>query len=354
MSARISEPVWPGFDDEQRSMREVLRESLEQVADPAEREQVPTTLGMGGLLLAEEDGGLGLGPVELLLVSEELGAQLADATYLATNVLGAGLLRDLPGEPAAELRRAVAEGSVRLAVADLNAEPLPWSGTTVTGDVAWVLGDDGCDQVLVRTDAGLVAVAVGQAGVELTSVRTLDAHRSISRLRLDGAAATLLAAPDPTAVAVDHALALAELAVTGSAVGGARWALDAAVSYARTRTQFDQPIGSFQAVKHLCAEMLVGLESAKALAVNAAMLMSEPDRPGTTQRDLDAAFLCATEEYVAIAKAATHVHGGIGVTWEFGLHRYLKRALTLDSLVEPVQRVRHRVRTALREGAMAG
>jgi 3-oxochol-4-en-24-oyl-CoA dehydrogenase len=167
-------------------------------------------------------------------------------------------------------------------------------------------------------------------------------------VRLDRAVADLLAGPELSEEAVARALAVAQLAVAGIAVGGARWALDAAVSYAASRTQFGQPIGSFQAVKHLCAEMLVSLEAAKALALNAALVMAEESRPDTWRRDLDAAFLCATEEFVAVAKGSTHVHGGVGVTWEFGLHRYLKRALSLDSLVEPVSLVRDRLRMGLR------
>lgn len=349
MTELLRDHVFEGFDEEQESMREVLRTALERADVPDAKTAVPGTLGITGLLLPEDAGGLGCGPVELLLVSEELGAQLADADFLVTSVIGASLLEGLPGAAAEKLRSRVAGGDVRLAVAELAGTELDTDGRTVFGELDWVLGDAECDVLLAVTPAGLMAIELAQQGVRVRPLTTLDERRSLCSVQCSGAVATVLARPDETAAAVERASVRGELAVTGIAIGGAKWAMEAAVSYARTRVQFGQPIGSFQAVKHLCSEMLVGLESAKALAINAALLLAEPAVRPAARRDLDAAFLCATEEFVSIAKAATHVHGGVGVTWEFGLHFYLKRALTLGSLLEPVRTVRARVRTALRD-----
>ena len=177
--------------------------------------------------------------------------------------------------------------------------------------------------VVARTDdgLGLFAVDASDAGVVRTLLPTLDMTRKLARVELSGVPARLVSGPGDATDALSRALDLALVALTAEQVGGAQRCLDMAVDYAKIRMQFGRPIGSFQAIKHKCAEMLIEVESAKSAAYHAA---------GSTADELGVAAAIAkaycSEAYFQVAAETIQVHGGIGFTWEHDAHLYFRRA----------------------------
>jgi alkylation response protein AidB-like acyl-CoA dehydrogenase len=317
------------FSVEQREMRSVVRD----LATAGGTDGELWSLGLAALLVPAERGGLGLGPVELLVVAEELGRALRGADLLTTGVLGAALLAELPG---AEADRLLAR------IVDDGARP------AVVADDDLVLGADRADVLLVIRDETLLAIDPRGPGVAIAAVPCLDETRTFASVRLDGPPATTVASGPGVAAALDRARLLARLYVAAEATGAAAWCLTAATEYATMRTQFGRPIGSFQAVKHLCADMLVDVEGSKSLTLVAAEELAAG--ADAAPLDVDLALLQATGALDRVSRTAMHVFGGIGFTWEHPIHRYVKRALTAGSLLEPAGAVRARVAAAVAPG----
>ncbi len=271
-------------------------------------------------------GGAGLGWVEQAVVLEETGRALLCAPYLGT-VATAPLL---PPEHQAAIAGglctatlAVAEGSGRWDDAGVKTRAVrsPAGGWRLEGEKSYVV--DGCDaDVLVvaarRGDdaVGLFLVDAGAPGLDRAPLATVDQTRRQARVTL---AATPARPLDGTLAA---AMDIAVVALAAEQVGGADRALEMAVEYARRRVQFGRPIGSFQAVKHLCAEMLVDLESARGAARHAAAVVGTTELPEAAA----VAKACCSEMYVRVATDSLHVHGGLGFTWDHDAHLYFKRA----------------------------
>ncbi|HKE75145.1 MAG TPA: acyl-CoA dehydrogenase [Acidimicrobiales bacterium] len=294
------------------------------------------SLGWLGLAVPEDAGGEGYGVTELAIVLEELGRAVAPgpmlaaawAATLAGTGGGAGV-GGMPGLPA-DLAAGRRVGAVALAgvVAGREAE----GGLCVDGAVGPVLGGGPADVVVVPVSVGggerWAAVDARGPGVAVAPLPPLDGTRGLARLDLDGAPATPLPAVTRARVeALGVALAAAECA------GGAAWCVDTAAAYARDRRQFGRPIGQFQAVKHRCADMLVQLEQARALAADAAAALDGPDPDGPEAAlAVAAAGAVAFEAFATVAKDCIQVLGGIGFTWEHDAHLYLRRALALRQL----------------------
>lgn len=272
--------------------------------------------GVFSLLVSEDDGGLGLGLAHAAVVFEELGRALVPGPLVAS-ALAAGLV---PG---------AVDGSVVVGAARRPAGGGPVVVEHLASvDTLVVLPDaepeDGADLAIV--DAGdLDADAAAESLDPLTPewvVRSLPAGRA-------------LAGGDSTARRWERD----EQVLTGAlCVGVAAATLDLAVAYAKERQQFGSVIGSFQAVKHLCADMLVRTESARA-AVQAAAVTADQPGVGDAVRAAAGAALVATEAAVANAKTCIQVHGGMGFTWELPIHLYLKRARVLAASLAPSYRL---------------
>jgi alkylation response protein AidB-like acyl-CoA dehydrogenase len=219
---------------------------------------------------------------------------------------------------------------VRPGCAGTTAAPAESGAWTVTGEKTYVLEAGSAEVIYVYAATpdgpGLVAVDRDAAGMTVEPLRTVDQTRRQHRIVLRDTPARLVGASDRLTAALQDALSLVAVALLSEQAGGARQAMQTAVDYARTRFQFGRAIGSFQAVKHLCADMLLEAESATSAARHVAAAF-DANSPGAAA-DLALAQAHNAEAYLNVAATAIQVHGGIGFTWEHPAHLYLRRART--------------------------
>jgi alkylation response protein AidB-like acyl-CoA dehydrogenase len=378
--------VAPTFTEEHEELRTTLRRFLTDKApseavrrsmesadgyDPVLWRRMADELGLLGLALPEEYGGFGGGPVELGLVLEELGRALLPSPYFATVAL-AGQALAVSGDETAKARwlPAIADGSLTGTLApaeengswhveDVTAEAVPGGSDgdgdgddrawRVSGTKMFVVDGHSADLVLIvaRTGTGprMFAVAGTAPGVTRTRLETLDPTRRLARIDLDDAPAQPVGpeAADATAY-LRRVTDLAMVALAAEQAGGAQACLDAAVEYAKVRVQFGRSVGSFQAVKHKCADMLLKVEAARSAAYHAmsvaAGISEETTAPvsaaagGTRALSTAAAVaaVCCADAYTHAAKENIQIHGGIGYTWEHDAHLHLKRAKSSEQL----------------------
>jgi alkylation response protein AidB-like acyl-CoA dehydrogenase len=300
--------------------------------------------GWVGLEAPEDAGGADVTFAEVAVILEEMGRATASTSYLGGAVLSVGTLIALQPDASRDgLLADVVAGAVRTAVV-LGGIRL--ENNRLTGRAAFVPDAECADRLLVvATDPGGTPVVVAADGLTVTPQPVLDETRRLAEVTADGVAVGEFWRfnGDPT-VAVRRLADRAAVAVACDSLGLADAMLAATVSYAKVRTQFGRPIGSFQAVKHACADMLVRVCVARQL-VNAAVeaLAAAKDAKDATDakaaKDAKAAsaaasmaksYACAAA--VDVAGKAMQLHGGIGYTWESGIHVYLKRALLNRSL----------------------
>ena len=314
-------------------------------------------LGLHGLAIPEEYGGAGYGSMELAIVFEEMGRALLVAPFFSSVALAAPLLLAVGDASANETwLPQLADGSL-LATVAVAEEPGDWdlaaveATATPAGD-AWAL--DGVKSfvvdghlaglllVVARTSDGLGVFAVepDAAGLTRTPLDTLDQTRKLARLDLAGVAARRVGAGDASS-AIAHALGVAIAALAAEQVGGAGRCLDAAVEYAKIREQFGKPIGSFQAIKHLCADMLMQVESARSAAYYASWAAAESTAELARASSVAKAY--CSDAYFKVASDNIQVHGGIGVTWEHDAHLYFRRAKSSQLLFGDPQLHRSRI-----------
>jgi len=298
-------------------------------------------MGLLGLTIPEQFGGAGAGAAELAVVGEQMGRALMPGPYLSTAVLVPHLLLAL-GDTAecAETLPRIAEGELIAAVAFAEtgpARPPEYPDTTagydgtrwlLTGEKTYVIGTASAERfyVLAQSDsgAGLFAVERGPPGLSGAPLPTVDPNRRLGRLTLTDTPARLIGDPGSGAAATEAALERTAVALIAEQAGGARRVTEMATDYARTRYQFGRAIGSFQAVKHMCVDMLLESESAVSAArhIAAAFDSGDPDR----SLDLALAQAYCSGAYVFAAATCIQVHGGIGFTWDHPAHLYLRRA----------------------------
>ena len=301
--------------------------------------------------LPESRGGGGGGVTDLVVVLSELGRALTPSPFLASAVLASGaLLAADPASVASTLLEALADGnrvgSVAFASstgsyegagrATLATSP---GGYRLRGTAGFVLDADVADDLVVAThteagESAVVAVDTASPGLTVERMHTVDETRRLFTVAFDGvevAEDRLLCEPGQQAeMLLDRVLALGLIAVAADAVGASERMLDTTVDYAKDRQQFGKPIGSFQAVKHHCANMAIAVESSRAAVGGAAGEVDEDPA-----RSMVAASILASYVGPACSRAcalAVLVHGGIGFTWEHDAHLYLKR-VKLDEVL---------------------
>ena len=316
--------------------------------DAAVWSQMAEQLGLQALIIPEEFGGAGFTYVELIVVLEEMGAALLCAPYFSTVALGANALLT-SGDDAAKAAHlpGIASGETIATLAitepsgkwDLDSIELP---ATKSGD-GWVLNGtkrfviDGhiANLILVaaRTDAGLSLFAVeGDAsGLTRTSLSTMDQTRKQAELVFADTPATLIGTDGSAAAGLTKTLQLAAVALAAEQVGGAQRCLENAVAYAKERIQFGRPIGSFQAIKHKCADILLEVESAKSAAYYAGWAAAEDNDELPIVASLAKSY--CSDAYFHAAGENIQIHGGIGFTWEHHAHLYFKRAKSSELLL---------------------
>ncbi|MFB1296349.1 acyl-CoA dehydrogenase [Mycobacterium sp. pW049] len=314
---------------------------------PSEIWSAAIDLGWTGLAIAEEHGGSGYGLAELAVVAECLGRQLAPGPFLSSASAAVVLDRCAAESVRAELLPGLASGET---VAALGV-----SGTIDVTTDHRAAGE--CSAVLGAPDAALLVLAAGEDilvvdsaadGVTVTALESLDTTRSIGSVALTG-----VSVPSDRVLrgAARHARTVFRILASAEAVGVGWAALDMAVEYAKVREQFGRTIGTFQAVKHHAANMLVDVETATAATWDAAR-----------SDDLDSAWFpaavaatLAIRAQVSNAQNNIQLHGGIGFTWEHDAHLYLRRARTLAALMadgaDPVLDVVEGQRSGRAQGA---
>jgi alkylation response protein AidB-like acyl-CoA dehydrogenase len=345
-----------GFSEEQDELRKMVRRFLEEKSpesevrrlmattegyDPAVWSQMANELALQGLGIPEEFGGQGYGPVELYVVFEEMGAALLCSPYFSTVALAANALL-LVGDDQSKsgYLPGIASGETIATVALTDDEgrwDLSSTSTTATraGDSFVLSGvrnyvTDGSTASLLlvpaMTDAGLSLFAVeGDAsGVSRETLSTMDQTRKQSRIVFENAPARLVGEEGAALNGLEATMQIAAAALAAEQVGGAQRVLDSSVEYAKNRVQFGRPIGSFQAIKHKCADMLLDVESAKSAAYYAAWAAQERNDELPIAASLAKSF--CSEAYFHCAAENIQIHGGIGFTWEHPAHLYFKRA----------------------------
>ena len=341
--------------DEQRALRNAVADVLARHSDEARVRALMATdtgfdpavwrelaaMGLTGLLVGEQYGGAGAGPVEMGIAMEEMGRALLVSPFLSTAVLVPNLLAEVgdAAECAAVLPRIAAGDLIAsVAFAEDGSAWVPETIATSAGAVgdAWhvtgykhfVLDGQSANllYVLAGTDAGpaVFAVDVGAPGLAVTSLTTVDLTRKQSRLQFVDTPARLVGRLGAGVEAFTAALDRSAVALLSEQAGGARRAVEMATDYAKTRYQFGRAIGSFQAVKHMCADMLLEAES----AVSAARFVagSFAEQAPSRIADLALAQAYCSDAFVYVAATNIQVHGGIGFTWEHPAHLYLRRA----------------------------
>ncbi len=296
-------------------------------------------LGVTGLMIDEAHGGIGADAALLERVMEEAGAVLLAAPLVSSAVLAAGLLQSLgDDEAAARLLPGIADGS-RIATVAIAGTRADWTAAdvAVSAEAAgngWQLFGlarfvtDGIDAdtllVVARDGDGLSIFEVDPADVAIAALPSFDRTQRLADMDFRGTPARRLAGSVPTWDAVAAALDLARVALAGEQAGGTRRMFEMTVDYAKSRHQFGRAIGSFQAIKHMAADLLLESESCTSAARHAAEALSAA-APDAEQAVALASFACA-DAFVATTAQAIQMHGGIAFTWAHPAHLYLRRA----------------------------
>ena len=347
--------------DEQEEFRSVLRRFLEEHSPTTEVRRLMETeagydrgvwqklseeLGLPGLHIPEKYGGQGFGYVELCIVMEEAGRALLCAPFLSSAVLAANAILEAASESQkARLLPAIASGKTLSTLAFTEADGL-WSTSSVAttakpeGDVFRLDGEkhyvvDGHIAELIvvvarepdsagEDDISLFVVDGRDEDVVCETLTTADSTRKLSRLRLSSVRAERLGEAGAGEAALKRTLDLAAIALASESVGAAQKVLEDSVAYAKTRVQFGRPIGSFQAIKHKCADMLLEVELARSAASYAAAAVAEDSEEVPALASLAKAF--CSDVFFRAARDSIQIHGGIGFTWEQDMHLYFKRA----------------------------
>ena len=316
-------------------------------------------LGLLGVAFPETLGGYGGGPVETMIVMEAFGRGLILEPYLATVVLGGGLLRRLgSADQQAALLPRIADGSLLLAFAHLERQSR-WNladvaataravggGWVVSGTKSVVLHGDVAQHLLVsarvsggRTDrdgVGLFLVDAAGSGVSRRGYPTQDGLRA-AEILLDGAAGEPVGTPGAALAGMEAAVDAAIAALCAEAVGAMSALQELTLEYLKTRKQFGRPIGSFQALQHRAVDMLTAVEQARGMALYATMMAEEAD-PRERRRAITAAKAQIGRAARAVGQEAIQLHGGIGMTMEYAGGHYFKRLTMIDQMFGDAER----------------
>jgi alkylation response protein AidB-like acyl-CoA dehydrogenase len=317
------------FDEHQLEFRAQLRAFADKECTPAavreawaspsgwsrQRWSALAEMGVVGLTVPEEHGGMGLGLVDLVLLLEEAGRSGMPEPLVETTALAVPVLLDAPGAQGEALRArwlsSVAGGGVAMAVGMSSMPAVPAA--------------QGADLLLLERDGDLHAVPA--AGVALTPRPVLDGARRVAQVEWEPSPATLVVSGFEAEGVLAGIEDRAAMGVGAVLVGVADRLLAMAAHYAKERVQFGKPIGSFQAVKHHLADALVRVEFARPVVYRAAWSLSEGDPQARLHASMAKAM--ASEAATVAARTALQVHGAIGYTWEHDLHLWMKRAWAL-------------------------
>ena len=357
------------FSEEQEELRRSVRRFLEDKSpvtevrrlmetaegyDPKVWAQMANELGLQSLHIPEAYGGQGFTFVELVVVLEEMGRALLCAPFFSTVCLAANAILNagteeqksslLPGIASGETIATLAftEPSGKWDANGITMEAVPdgSGGYTLDGTKMFVLDGHTADLIVVAARAAgtggtegisFFTVPGDSAGLTRTALPTMDQTRKQSKLEFSGVKAELLGEAGAGWAALSKTLDQVAVCLAAEQVGGAQRCLDMAVEYAKVRIQFGRPIGSFQAIKHKCADMLLEVESSKSAAYYAGWAAAEDNDELPVVASLAKSY--CSEAYFHAAAENIQIHGGIGFTWEHDAHLYFKRAKSSEILL---------------------
>ncbi len=302
--------------------------------------------GWLGIHLSEANGGLGLGPVDLAVVGEEMGRACFPGPFLGT-VWAATLIAEANAASPHlhSLTAGETKGAVALLEPDASWDPFEvrlqarqeGQGYQLTGRKLFV-SDAGVADVIVcianvGPDPAIFAVPAQAPGVSIKSTPGMDQTRKLYDVTFESVNVGrdgVLAVGETARRALERSMQVATIFVCADMLGGMQWMLEDAVEYAKTRQQFGKPIGSFQAVQHMCADMLLWTESARSAIYFAAWAIDA--EPENAARFVSTAKVYTSDASREVANRGVQVHGGIGFTWEHDLHLYYKRSKASEIL----------------------
>jgi alkylation response protein AidB-like acyl-CoA dehydrogenase len=359
------------FNEEQEELRSTAYDFLaensgsEQIRRAMESElgyepqlwkQIGADLGWPSVIIPDEYGGLGLSYVELVALMEVMGGALLCAPFFSSVCLGGNALL-VAGTEAQKKEHlpGIAEGETRATLAFTEASG-QWGASGIetvarkrgsdfvlSGKKSFVLDGHCADLLVVAArregttgEAGisLFVVPTTARGIERRALPTMDQTRRLSEIELRDVvlpSSALMGEEGEGWGALSKTLDLAAVALSAEQVGGAQKCLDMSVEYAKERIQFGRPIGSFQAIKHMCADMMVQVESARSAAYYAGCVAVEDSDELPVVASL--AKACCSDAYFHCASESIQIHGGVGFTWEYDVHLYFKRAKSTESFL---------------------
>jgi alkylation response protein AidB-like acyl-CoA dehydrogenase len=337
-----------------RQVREAM--ATERGYDAEVWRRIGAELGWPAVIVPEEYGGLGLSYIELIVLMEEMGRALLCAPFFSSVCLaGNALLAGGTEEQKQEYLPAIASGE-RVATLAFTEPNGRWDASAVaavarraagdfllSGVKTFVVDGHGADVLVVaaraegtRAEEGvsLFVVPADTPGLERRSLPTLDQTRRQAEITLRDVrvpASALMGGEGEGWDALRRTLDLAAVAISAEQVGGAERCLDMSVEYAKQRVQFGRPIGSFQAIKHKCADMLLQIESARSASYYAGWAAAEGSDELPVAASLAKAY--CSDAYFGCAAESIQIHGGVGFTWEYDVHLYFKRAKSSETLL---------------------
>jgi alkylation response protein AidB-like acyl-CoA dehydrogenase len=357
----LAQRIQYAFTDEQEQFRSALRRFVDDKSpatavrrlmetdegyDPEVWRRLSEDLALPAVHVPQEYGGAGFGMVELGIVMEELGRSLLCAPYFSTAVLAANAILNAGSEEQKRSLLPDLAGGTRLATLAVTEPGGEWDpraiqlsaapaagGYVLNGSKSYVVDGHIAELLIVaarargkpgRESLALFALPAASGGVRRQLLKSMDPTRKIARIDFEDAHAQLLGTLDGGADALVRTLDQAAVALANEMVGGAQKLLDSAVSYAKMRVQFGRPIGSFQAIKHKLADMLLDVELARSAAYYAAQAAAVED--GEWPALASMAKAAASEAYLRTAIDCIQIHGGIGFTWDNDTHLWFKRA----------------------------
>ncbi len=357
------------FTEEQEALRQSARVFLadhsspdkvraamesEHGFDQAVWQRLAQEMGWTAVTIPEEYGGLGLGTVELVALLEEMGAHLLCSPFFSSICLAANALLEAASEAQKEEHLPGIASGETVATLALTEKSGGWDASAIEATAESDGGDfvlHGCKTYVPHGDAAdLILVAArhpgssGSAGIGIFAVPgdavtahklpTMDQTRPQAEIRLDRlrvARSALLGDDFDAWPALARALQHAAIALSAEQVGGADRCLAMAVDYAKERVQFGRPIGSFQAIKHKCADMLLEVESARSASYYAGWAASVGDAEVPVLASLAKSY--CSDAYFHCAAEAIQIHGGVGFTWEYDVHLHFKRAKSSETML---------------------
>lgn len=293
--------------------------------------------GWTGIAIPEEQGGMGLGMIELAATFEQLGRALVPGAFFSTVALAVPLLQT--ADQLAPLCEGTHTATAALIEAEADWNPASWklpaTGNHLTGAKMFV--PDAAEASFILTAArdngnlGIYRVAKSAPGLEIIPLKSIDLTRRLYEVRFNNTPAEPIATGPAAGQAIARALQIATLALTAEMAGGMARVLEITVEYAKARKQFDTPIGKFQAVQHMCADMYLWSESTKSAVYYAAYALDK-NLPEAASA-LSVAKVYAADAYREIGNRGIQIHGGMGFTWENDVHLYYRRAKAGETML---------------------